>query len=145
MLLIKFILSLTVLTGVKSLIFFLLAIIQVSTQALTFIIKRNPHMRCLKATSCRNLRKINCNCMPNASSSHCEDLLCVLGKKCVLEEVAFGWGFSLFQLKMLKPAIRNLKAITMGLGASVDNQILGVIPEVCPQLGSVILIFQVIP
>lgn len=116
----------------------------VSTQALTFIIKRNPHMRCLKATSCRNLQKFNCNSMPNASNSTYEDLFCELGKKCVLEEVAFGWGFSLFQLEMLKPAINSLKAITMGLGASLDNQTLSVIPEVCPQLESVILIFQVI-
>lgn len=102
-------------------------------------------MRCLKATCCRNLHPFKDKSMPDTSSSTREDLFCELGKTCILEEVAFGWGFSSFQLEMLKPSISKLRAITLGLGASLDNQTLSVIPEVCPQLESVILIFQVIP
>ena len=125
--------------------YILLVIVQVSTQALTYIIKRNPHMRCLKATCYRNLHKFNCSSTSSTSSSTCEDLFCELGKRRDLEEVAFGWGFSSFQLEVLKPAISKLKAITVGLGASPDNHTLYVIPEVCPQLESIILIFQVVP
>ncbi|XP_020245630.1 BTB/POZ domain-containing protein FBL11 isoform X2 [Asparagus officinalis] len=116
----------------------------VSSQALTHIIKMNPRMRCLKATCCRNLYQFKDKSMPDISSSTSEDLFRELGKTCILEEVALGWGFSSFQLEMLKPSISKLRAITLGLGASLDNQTLSVIPEVCPQLESVILNFQVI-
>lgn len=83
--------------------------------------------------------------MPNTGSSTCEDIFCELGKKFALEEIAIGWGLSSSQLEMIKPSITKLRALTLGLGASIDNHALCAIPGICPLLESVILNFQVIP
>ncbi|KAJ6831516.1 BTB/POZ domain-containing protein FBL11 isoform X1 [Iris pallida] len=116
----------------------------ISAQALTYIIKRNPLLRYVSATSCRNLQKHESNGLASIGGSSSEDLFSELGKNYILEEVALGWGFSSLELEKLKPAIGKLRAITMGLGASLDHHTLSVLPELCPLLESVVLNFQVI-
>ncbi|KAJ4980106.1 hypothetical protein NE237_010886 [Protea cynaroides] len=125
----------------------------VSGASLVHIIRRNPSLRLFKAKGCRNL----CHCgsrqeegeltsevLPYHGCSSGEDLYFELGRRCMLEEVAFGWGFSPFSLKYLGLAIKSLRAITAGLGASFGHHSLTLLPETCPMLESVVLYFQVI-
>ncbi|KAK4834351.1 hypothetical protein QYF36_021203 [Acer negundo] len=74
----------------------------------------------------------------------CEELFTDLGKTCKLEEIALGWGFSYFALEALKPAFMSLKSITVGLGGSLGENALRLLPTTCPMLESVNLHFQVI-
>ncbi|XP_052175788.1 BTB/POZ domain-containing protein FBL11 isoform X2 [Diospyros lotus] len=120
---------------------------EVSGAALAHIITRNPGLKCLKAKSCRNL-------FHQKSMIEGEDFLSPvslskewymeLGKTCKFEEIELGWGFSLFSLEALKPAITPLRAITVGLGASLGQKALELLPVTCPLLESVVLYFQVI-
>ncbi|XP_044465287.1 BTB/POZ domain-containing protein FBL11 isoform X2 [Mangifera indica] len=79
------------------------------------------------------------------SFSHpCKELFIELGRTCKLEGVALGWGFSNISLEVLKPAITLLKSMTVGLGGTLGEDALRVLPTTCPMLESVILHFQVI-
>ncbi|OVA03610.1 Leucine-rich repeat [Macleaya cordata] len=125
----------------------------ISGAALAHIIRRNPGLKLLKARGCRNFCYQESNLEASAlpykvlSYSGCpegDELHVELGSNCILEEVAFGWGFSCFSLENLGAAIRSLKAITVGLGASFGEYGLKLLPNFCPLLESVVLNFQAI-
>ncbi|XP_008788422.2 BTB/POZ domain-containing protein FBL11 isoform X2 [Phoenix dactylifera] len=116
----------------------------VSMQALTSVVRQNPGVRILKATGCRNLHQPNCDGLMLTGGASFEDLLHELSKSCIMEELAFGWGFSCLTMKELEPAMRKLRGITLGIGASPGHYVLCALPKMCPLLESVILIFQVI-
>nr|XP_010940313.1 BTB/POZ domain-containing protein FBL11 [Elaeis guineensis] len=116
----------------------------VSMKALTSVVRQNPGVRILKATGCRNLHQPNCDDWMLTGGASFEDLLCELSKSCVMEEMAFGWGFSCLTMKELEPAVRKLRGVTLGMGASPGHYVLCELPKMCPLLESVILIFQVI-
>ncbi|KAL7195808.1 hypothetical protein ACSBR1_035945 [Camellia fascicularis] len=120
---------------------------KVSSAALAHIISRNPGLKCLKAKGCRNLFHQKSKTEGRVFSSFeysCREWYIELGKTCKLEEIALGWGFSCFSLEALKPAITTLRAITVGLGASLGQDSLELLPTTCPLLETVILYFQVI-
>lgn len=120
---------------------------KVSAAAVAHVINRNPGLKCLKARGCNNL-------LQNESKSKTEggeflqfpsnDLYFMLGKACKLDEISVGWGFSYLSLETLKPSISLLKAIEVGLGGSLGQNGLRLLPEICPLLESVVLYFQVI-
>ncbi|KAG0494160.1 hypothetical protein HPP92_005154 [Vanilla planifolia] len=114
----------------------------VSMQALNHAIKKNPEMRFLRATGCHKLRELHYVGLTYSLGMGFEDLIDKLGKRCILEELALGWGLSLQPLEKLAPAFSRLKAISVGLGAEVDHRLLCLIPEICPLLESVVLRFQ---
>ncbi|KAG8648659.1 hypothetical protein MANES_08G022900v8 [Manihot esculenta] len=118
----------------------------VSGDALAYIVNGNPALKCLNARGCKNLihQGSNTSGTELSSSYSCRDLYTVLGKKCMLEEIAFGWGFSWLSLLALRPAIMSLRAISVGLGGSLGEDALRLLPTTCPMLESLILCFQVI-
>ncbi|KAM7464270.1 hypothetical protein LguiA_032391 [Lonicera macranthoides] len=120
---------------------------KVSAAALARIVSRNPGLKQLKARDCKNLllKQINTDGEEFASLSYSnKELYFELGRSCRLEEIAVGWGFSLVSLEALKPAITMLRAITMGIGGTLGEDGLKLLPIICPLLESVILFFQVI-
>ncbi|KAJ0973435.1 hypothetical protein J5N97_021394 [Dioscorea zingiberensis] len=117
---------------------------KVSMQALAFIMRSNPNVKYLKATGCKNLHQHGSNSrIPGVEASH-YDLLAELARIPTMEEAALGWGFSTMALEKLETTFGKLKAITLGLGASLDHDALCVLPEICPLLERVILTFQVV-
>ncbi|RZC82264.1 hypothetical protein C5167_045049 [Papaver somniferum] len=102
--------------------------------SLAQIVRRNPDLKILKARGCRNL----CD-QEGGDQLHIE-----LKRNCSLEEVVFGWGFPFNSMETLGAAIKSLKAITVGLGASLGDYGLKLLPKLCPLLESIILNFQVI-
>ncbi|KAI3838823.1 hypothetical protein MKX03_002599 [Papaver bracteatum] len=102
--------------------------------SLAQIVRRNPDLKVLKARGCRNL----CD-QEGGDQLHIE-----LKRNCSLEEVVFGWGFPFNSMETLGAAIKSLKAITVGLGASLGEYGLKLLPTLCPLLESIILNFQVI-
>ena len=66
-----------------------------------------------------------------------------LGKSCQLEEIAGGWGFSFFSLESLKPAIRSLRTLVVGLGVSLGHDGLRLLPAFSPLLETLMIYFQV--
>ncbi|XP_059463633.1 BTB/POZ domain-containing protein FBL11 isoform X2 [Corylus avellana] len=118
----------------------------VSGAALAWIVRGNPGLKCLKVRGCRDM------CQPESNTSGGEfsssytfkELYVELGKKCRLEEIALGWGFSCFSLEALQPAIMSLRSITVGLGGSLGENGLKQLSATCPMLESVIFHFQVI-
>lgn len=113
-------------------------------QALTSVVRRNPGIRCLKATGCTKLNRHDTYDLASAVTANYKAYLFELSQHCVLEEVAFGWGFSILSVEELVPLSR-LRCITIGLGASPGHHVLCMLPKMCPLLESVILIFQVTP
>lgn len=103
-------------------------------------------MTCLRVRDCRNLSQQGRNTERGEISSaySYRDLEVGLSKTCRLEEISFGWGFSYFSIKALKPAITSLRAIAVGLGASLGEDILIQLPSTCPILESIVLYFQVL-
>lgn len=80
---------------------------------------------------------------PFSSSYSCRELHNEIGRTCVLEEIALGWGFSYSSLEALKPAVTSLRKITVGLGGSLGEDGLRKLPTISPMLESIILYFQV--
>lgn len=117
--------------------------IQVSANVLAHVVHGNPGLKQLKARGCKNLFH-QCKSPEFGFSSSSEDFYLELGKKCQLEEIALGWGFSLFSFRTLKHAITSLRAITVGLGGTLGQDALTLLPATCPLLESVILHFQVL-
>ncbi|CAL9770597.1 unnamed protein product [Musa acuminata subsp. burmannicoides] len=115
----------------------------VSMQALTSVVRRNTGIRCLKATGCTKLNRPDTYDLASAVTANHKGYLFELSQHCILEEVAFGWGFSILSVEELVPLSR-LRCITIGLGASPGHHVLCLLPKMCPLLESVILIFQVI-
>ncbi|KAJ9181420.1 hypothetical protein P3X46_009553 [Hevea brasiliensis] len=118
----------------------------VSGAALSHVVNGNPALKCLNARGCKNLihQGSNASGVELSSSYSCRDLYAVLGKKCKLEEIALGWGFDWFSLVALRPAIMSLRAISVGLGGSLGEDALRLLPTTCPMLESIVLCFQVI-
>ncbi|XP_058209577.1 BTB/POZ domain-containing protein FBL11 isoform X2 [Rhododendron vialii] len=120
---------------------------KVSSTALAHIVSSNPGLYCLEAKGCRNLfqqkSKMEDGDIPSVQYS-CEEWCNELAKTCKLEEIALGWGFSCCSLEALKPAIAALKVVTVGLGASLGQDAVELLPTICPLLEEVILYFQVI-
>ncbi|KAI8560126.1 hypothetical protein RHMOL_Rhmol04G0231700 [Rhododendron molle] len=120
---------------------------KVSSTALAHIVSTNPGLYCLEAKGCRNLfqqkSKMEDGDIPSFQYS-CEEWCNELAETCKLEEIALGWGFSCSSLEALKPAIATLKVVTVGLGASLGQDAVELLPTICPLLEEVILYFQVI-
>ncbi|XP_077241234.1 ubiquitin-protein ligase isoform X2 [Tasmannia lanceolata] len=125
----------------------------VSVTALAHIIKQNPGLKVLKARGCRNFchsesdfekSKSNHKDLLHSGGSDGEELYDELCRTCILKEMEFGWGFSPFSLDKLRPSIRTLKALIVGLGASLGHHALTILPEICPLLETLVLNFQVI-
>ncbi|KZV26458.1 hypothetical protein F511_35675 [Dorcoceras hygrometricum] len=120
---------------------------KVSCNALSRVICRNRNLKYLKTRGCTQIvqQQIATEetklCMSSFTSN---ELFSNLGKSCQLEEIELGWGFSFLFLGALKPAIRTLRSLTIGLGASLGLEGLNLIPSSCPLLETVILYFQVI-
>ncbi|CAL5194201.1 unnamed protein product [Lathyrus oleraceus] len=119
---------------------------KISEAALSYVIHGNPSLKTLKARGCKNLLKGDSSIEKRESrfSSLHEELHAELGKKCKLEELEFGWGFSSFSLSALEPALTSLKTINVGLGGMLGEDALRQLPAICPQLETIILHFQVI-
>ncbi|XP_041024898.1 BTB/POZ domain-containing protein FBL11 isoform X4 [Juglans microcarpa x Juglans regia] len=118
----------------------------VSGAALAQIVHGNPGLKHLRARGCRNILQQETNTSVGEFSSlyTCKELYLELGKKCKLEEVALGWGFSCFSVEALQPAIKSLRSITVGLGGSLGEDVLQQLSATCPMLESLILHFQVV-
>lgn len=119
---------------------------KVSGVAVAHLVHQNPGLKCLKARGCRhlspNLTKIEGREHHTLSYTSAE-LHCELGKSCQLEEIAVGWGFSLFSLEALKPAIGSLRTLVVGLGGSLGHDGLKFLPAFCPLLETLMIYFQV--
>ncbi|GAU16053.1 hypothetical protein TSUD_339240 [Trifolium subterraneum] len=119
---------------------------KISEAALSYVIHRHPNLKSLKARGCTNLLKGDSSIEKREcsfSSLH-DELHADLGKKCRLEEIEFGWGFSSFSLRALEPALMSLKTISVGLGGMLGEDALRELPAICPLLETIILHFQVI-
>ncbi|KAL3532064.1 hypothetical protein ACH5RR_005585 [Cinchona calisaya] len=120
---------------------------KVSGVALAHLVLQNPVLKCLKARGCRHLsldlKKTNGRDSSSLSYTTTE-LYSELGRSCQLEEIAVGWGFSLFSLETLKPAIRSLRTMVVGLGGSLGEDGLKLLPVLCPVLETLMIYFQVI-
>lgn len=120
--------------------------LQISGAALAHIIHGNSVLKHLHARGCNYLFQQGSYIGGTEFSfSHpCKELFIELGRTCKLEGVALGWGFSNISLEVLKPAITLLKSMTVGLGGTLGEDALRVLPTTCPMLESVILHFQVL-
>ncbi|TYG48163.1 hypothetical protein ES288_D11G401400v1 [Gossypium darwinii] len=118
----------------------------ISGAALHHVVCTNPGLKCLNARGCKNLfQPENTKKEAKISSSYsCEELFIELGRTCRLEEIALGWGLSYFSLQALKPAILSLRVMTVGLGGTLPEDSLRLLPTTCPLLESLVLYFQVI-
>lgn len=117
----------------------------ISGAALLHTITKNPGLKYLKAKGCRNLLQHQSKNKEGYSLSHYHhEVFSMLGKKCKLEELSIGWGFSFPSLDAVRPALWSLKAINVGLGVSLGPEVLITLCSLCPSLESVTLLFQVI-
>lgn len=109
------------------------------------VVRRSPHLKCLIARGCRHLLQEENNILENfpTLSYNCPVLYYELGKSCNLEEISLGWGFSFFSLEALRPAIKMLRTFIVGLGGSLGEDGLKLVPTFCPWLETLILYFQV--
>ncbi|CAA6660715.1 unnamed protein product [Spirodela intermedia] len=113
----------------------------VSFRALCHVIKRNPDLRMLRVSGCWNFYNTEGVASTSTSEGSSEDLFRELNEKCLLEEVAFGWGFTSSSLFKGKNAFARVRTMSIGLGASLDISLL---PEICPLIDTLVLKFQVI-
>ena len=105
------------------------------------MVKRNPSIKLLRASGCVNFHNSKSISSMSMTLKSCEDLLFnELNNNCLLEDVAFGWGFTSSSLFKLKKAFSGVKFLSFGLGASVDISLL---PDICPFLETLVLRFQV--
>lgn len=111
--------------------------------ALARVITNNPDLKSLKARGCKNLLQLHIDGRTDNFVSG-QDLFKCLGKGSGLVELEIGWGFSYFSLEPLRPAVSFLRAISVGLGASLGEDALKLLPSACPLLESVLLYFQVV-
>ncbi|MCD9637694.1 hypothetical protein HAX54_021131 [Datura stramonium] len=119
---------------------------KVSCQAVGHVVRGNPHLKCLIARGCRRLLQEENDILENSNvlSYNCPVLYYELGKFCNLEEISLGWGFSFFSLEALQPAIKMLRTFIVGLGGSLGEDGLRLVPTFCPRLETLILYFQVV-
>ncbi|KAJ4705164.1 BTB/POZ domain-containing protein FBL11 [Melia azedarach] len=118
----------------------------ISGASLAHIVRGNTGLKYLNARGCKNLfqQQSNTSGIDFSSSFPCEEIFVELGRTCKLEEIALGWGFSHLSLETLKPAITSLRTITVGLGGSLSEDSLRLLPTTCPMLESIVLHFQVL-
>ncbi|KAM7255015.1 hypothetical protein ACFE04_020256 [Oxalis oulophora] len=114
----------------------------VSADALAHVFRRNLCLKSLNARGCKHLIHVENNSMGFSSPYSSEAIFTELGKRCKLETIELSWGFSDLSFVALKPAIESLRSITVGLGGSLGEYSLGMLPTVCPLLESIILYFQ---
>ncbi|XP_065857051.1 BTB/POZ domain-containing protein FBL11-like isoform X2 [Euphorbia lathyris] len=114
----------------------------ISGDALAHIVNLNPALKCLNTKDCKNLSQHGSN-NSGLADSH-RELFSELGKKCKLEKIVLGWGISWLSLEALKPAITSLREIQIGLGGSLNEDALRLLPTTCPMLESVVLYFQML-
>jgi hypothetical protein len=112
--------------------------------ALARVISRNPNLKTLKARGCKNLLQLEVdgrtdNFSPLVSG---QEVFKCLSKGSGLEELEIGWGFSYFSFESLRPAASFLRVISVGLGASLGEDVLKLLPSTCPLLESIVLHFQ---
>ncbi|XP_010505180.1 PREDICTED: BTB/POZ domain-containing protein FBL11-like isoform X7 [Camelina sativa] len=116
----------------------------ISWMALVRVISRNPNLKSLKARGCKNLLQLQGDGRADYSfplfSAH--EVFKSLSKGSGLEELEIGWGFSYFSLESLRPAVSFLRAISVGLGASLGEDALKLLSSACPLLESIVLYFQ---
>ncbi|XP_012835815.1 PREDICTED: BTB/POZ domain-containing protein FBL11 [Erythranthe guttata] len=120
---------------------------EVSFAALSRIIRRNPDLKSLKTRGCIHLLRQESETKERKLFNPLytpEEIYYELGKSCKLEEIELGWGFSFFSLEALKPAMRTLRTLLVGLGGSLGPDGLKLLPAICPLLETLILFFQVI-
>ncbi|PHT70705.1 hypothetical protein T459_25809, partial [Capsicum annuum] len=119
---------------------------KVSFHAVGHVVRGNPYLKCLIARGCRHLLQEENDTLENSPvlSYNCPVFYYELGKSCNLEEISLGWGFSFFSLEALRPAIKMLKTFIVGLGGSLGEDGLKLVPTFCPWLETLILYFQVI-
>ncbi|KAG2285469.1 hypothetical protein Bca52824_045073 [Brassica carinata] len=101
----------------------------ISSMVLTCVISKNSNLKSLKARGCKNLIQS-------------ETVFNSLSKGSGLEELEIGWGFTYLSLVSLRPAVSSLRAISVGLGASLGEDGLKLLPSACPLLESIVLYFQ---
>lgn len=94
----------------------------------------------LRVSGCRNIHNTEGVASNSTGDGSCEDLFWELNEKCLLEEVAFGWGFTSSSLFKVKDAFARVRFMSFGLGASLDISLL---PEICPLIDTLVLKFQV--
>ncbi|XP_055807425.1 BTB/POZ domain-containing protein FBL11 isoform X2 [Solanum dulcamara] len=119
---------------------------KVSCHAVGHVVRRNPLLKGLIARGCRHLLQEENDILENSPvlSYICPVLYYELGKSCNLEEISLGWGFSFFSMEALRPAIKMLRTFTVGLGGSLGEDGLKLVPAFCPLLETLILYFQVV-
>lgn len=110
------------------------------------VISRNPNLKSLKAKGCKNLVQSQVDERTDNSSGlfSSQEVFKCLSKGSGLEELEVGWGFSYLSLESLRPATSFLRAISVGLGASLGEDALKLLPSACPLLESIVLCFQVV-
>ncbi|KAG2309184.1 hypothetical protein Bca52824_028932 [Brassica carinata] len=101
----------------------------ISSMVLASVISKNHNLKSLKARGCKNLIQS-------------ETVFNCLSKGHGLKELEIGWGFTYFSLVSLRPAVSSLRAISVGLGASLGEDGLKLLPSACPLLESIVLYFQ---
>ncbi|XP_051148896.1 BTB/POZ domain-containing protein FBL11 isoform X2 [Andrographis paniculata] len=120
---------------------------EVSGAALSHIICRNPHLKSLKARGCRHLLPQEVDAHETKTcmlSDTIEEWYSVLGRSCKLEEIELGWGITYFSLRALEPALRTLRTLVVGVGGSLGEDGLKLLPSCCQMLETLVLYFQVI-
>lgn len=122
---------------------FVLLELQVTVAALSYVAAKNPDLKCLRATGCKDLSQPEQG-SDSDRSFPCTNLYFELGKSCHLEDIAVGWGFSYFSFDALRPALAMLRSITVVLGGSLGQDGLKLLAATCPLLESVTLYFQVL-
>ncbi|GER33719.1 ubiquitin-protein ligases [Striga asiatica] len=110
---------------------------KVSAAAICHVIHKNTGLKSLRARGCRHL-------VQQEGEDEEQKLYSVLGNLCKLEEIELGWGFSFFSLEALKPAIKTLRSLCVGLGGSLAPDGLKQLTTICPMLETLTLYFQAI-
>jgi hypothetical protein len=118
----------------------------VSGRALAYIIARNTGLKVLKVRGCKLLSGYSDwpEVHDPLSFLGNGDLFQALGRITSLQELSIGWGLFGFFLETLKPALRSLKSLTVGLGGSLSSQAWMLLPEICPSLECISVCFQVV-
>ncbi|XP_006410814.2 BTB/POZ domain-containing protein FBL11 isoform X2 [Eutrema salsugineum] len=117
---------------------------KISNMALARVISENPNLKSLKARGCKNLLQLQIEGRSESFSQlvSSQEVYECLSKGSGLEELEIGWGFCYFSLESLRPAVSFLRAISVGLGASLGEDALKLLSSACPLLESIVLYFQ---
>lgn len=118
----------------------------VSGRALAYIIARNTGLKVLKVRGCKLLSSYSDWPEVDDPQSFLGNggLFQALSGITSLQELSIGWGLSGFFLETLRPALRSLKSLTVGLGGSLSSQAWMLLPEICPSLECISVCFQVV-